>query len=222
MRPRTKAALSALLATAALAALVSAADARRIELSNQRIRAVWEANTPFVAVLEAIRVRCPVTIEGSFHSKTLSKVSGQLIGYITSAILKRPCFNGEAWIQNGTETLPNGTRPTSLPWHIRYDSFTGRLPEISRIQVQILYMGILGTTGFSACLYQTLEVAPAIFKLEIVGGVITGLIAEPFTEIPVSVVLGLSFCPEVKFEGGFASVTLQGSTTTKINVKLVQ
>jgi hypothetical protein len=222
MRHRSKAALGALLTGVALAALVGAADARRIELSNQRIRAVWEANGPLVAVMEAIRVRCQVTLEGSFHSKTLSKVCGQLVGYITSALLRRPCANGEAWIQNGIETLPDGTRPNSLPWHIRYDSFAGRLPEISRIQVQILHMGILGTTGFSACLYQTLEIAPALFRLEINAGVVIGLIAEPFAEIPVAVVLGLSFCPELRFEGQFAAVTLQGSTTTKINVKLVQ
>jgi len=69
-------------------------------------------------------VRCPVTLEGSFHSRTMAKTAESLIGLITRAIVgEAACASGRARFK--TETLP---------WHIRYSSFTGTLPTITAVK----------------------------------------------------------------------------------------
>jgi hypothetical protein len=64
---------------------------------------------------------CALTLEGSLHSRTLVKTTGALIGYITRATLGT-CSRGSATILS-----------TSLPWHVRYASFSGTLPNITRL-----------------------------------------------------------------------------------------
>ena len=83
----------------------------------------------------AAEVSCRVTLEGSFHSRTIPKVSRQLIGAITRAIVARPCSGGEAWADNGTEAEPLGTAPNRLPFHLTYEFFTGTLPNINALGV---------------------------------------------------------------------------------------
>jgi hypothetical protein len=59
------------------------------------------------------------------HSRTLAKVAESLIGYVTRAALAGVrCTGGSATVQ--TE---------ALPWHIRYASFRGTLPNISGITI---------------------------------------------------------------------------------------
>jgi hypothetical protein len=224
MRGRTRVLLAALIAACALSAAVGTANARRFALSEQRIRAAWETLTPFVFTSESRRVRCPITLEGSFHSRTLSKVSGQLVGYITSAVLKRPCQAGEVWLQNGTERFPDGRTPSTLPWHVRYDSFAGTLPIIERIRIQVIGVGALGriTETFITigCLYLTEVMNPLYFDLNVEAGLVTGIAADPFPTVPVHMTLE-GICPATKFEGLPVPFTRQG-TTTKITVALVQ
>jgi hypothetical protein len=216
--------LTALTAALVLGAAVGTTSARRFEVSNQRFRVVWTAleftgREPFGGTL---RITCPVTLEGSLHSRTLSKVSGQLVGYITSANLTRPCNGGEAWILNGSERLWDGTTPTTtLPWHIRYDSFTGTLPIIEAIRVQLVGAAFLirGPLGVN-CLFRSTAAAPAFgFLNREAGGNISGLRADETSRILRSE--GTAGCPPEGSFAGEGTVTLQG-TTTKIRVTLVQ
>jgi hypothetical protein len=223
MRNRSKVVCVALAAAVVLGAAVGTADARRIELSNQNIRAAWSTNKlTFTGFGGFIQISCAITLEGSFHSKTLSKVSGQLIGYITSAAVTRPCVGGEAWILNGTEQQPNGTRPTSLPWHVRYDSFEGTLPRIETIRLQLVGVSFLTKSGSNSCLYKTTAAQPAFGNVIVeLGGSVISLEADSESEIPRNTTLE-GICPSTGSFGGTASVTLQGSTTTRIRVRLVQ
>jgi hypothetical protein len=224
IRNAMKLLLNALIASLVLSTAVSAAQARRLELSDQRIRLVWSEEEPLKVLLSGgfIIISCSVTMEGSFHSRTMSKVSGQLIGYITSARLRRPCTGGEAWILNGTETLPGGSKPTSLPWHVRYDSFSGPLPRITRIRLQVIGAAYLSRALETGCLVSSTTAQPAIGLIELdEAGKVTGLTPEVEETIPNTVKLEGSLpCAEVAFEGR-GRISVQG-TTTGLRLRLVQ
>jgi hypothetical protein len=154
MRTARNIVLGALATAIAIGMLASLASARRFVFSEQRFRIAF----PFAG--EPPRpelVSCPFTLEGSFHSRTLSKVPGQLIGYVTRAvILEEACRNGSARFL-----------PEALPWHVRYESFTGFLPSIATIRAQFIGLAVqfffsrLGLT----CLYITEPERPSRFIL---------------------------------------------------------
>ncbi|MGN6189050.1 MAG: hypothetical protein ACTHOE_09135 [Conexibacter sp.] len=111
--------LSAVAATVLLALLASTASAARLESSSQTLRTAFTSlrfRETFGSTTD-----CAVTLEGSLHSRTIQKVAGTLVGYITNAALGA-CAAGTATIL--TETLP---------WHLRYLAFSGTLPNITRI-----------------------------------------------------------------------------------------
>jgi hypothetical protein len=167
-------------------------------------------------------------MEGSFHSATLSKVCGQLVGYVTEATFGHPCVGGEAWALNGIERLPNGTIPPStLPWHIRYNGFTGTLPNITGIRLQLIGVSFLmRTAGGAGCLMKTTEARPAfgIVERNTTTGNIEGLRPEESTTIPTLTTLE-GLCAALGFQGR-ARVFLQGVEPvleqTRIVVRLIQ
>jgi len=133
--------LAAIGATALAGALVSSASARNFSLSHQTFRGAFREVR---LVLAFGTVNCQMTLEGSLHARTMPKVAGSLIGYVTRAILG-PCASGTTTIL--TETLP---------WHLRYRSFTGTLPNIGRFSADIINMGIAAREpGGIRCLVRT-------------------------------------------------------------------
>lgn len=200
MRRHSKLLLVAVTTALVLAVGIGTASARRIETSSQAFRAVW---TPLEFTGGVFAVRCSVTLEGSFHSKTLSKVEGQLVGYITRAALTSPCSSGSATVLTA-----------HLPWHIQYKSFTGTLPNITNITTKLIgaefQVSQLGVT----CLYITEAAEPAIGIINVSAGTVTGLRADETAKI------NRINCPEGGFKGT-AAVTVPG-TTTPITVQLVQ
>ena len=137
MRTYAKLAITALIATAALAALVGSASATRLSITNRNIRAVWSS---MEFSNSASTLRCRVTLEGTFHENTIAKVARSLIGYITRAEIRRPCTGGTVWLYNGVETneVLTGTLPNSLPWHITYEGFNGELPTPTAIRILLI------------------------------------------------------------------------------------
>lgn len=99
-----------------LGALAASASARMFLFSHQTLRGTW-ASMRFSGGFGT--TDCPVTIEGSLHSRTVAKVAGSLVGYVTRAIIGS-CRTGSATILTA-----------SLPWHITYGGFTGALPNIT-------------------------------------------------------------------------------------------
>jgi hypothetical protein len=227
MQKRVKITLLVLTAALALAAAVGNATARRIEVSEQRILVLFRALS--FASGGTTQVVCDVNIEGSFHSRTLSKVSGQLVGYITEASVHRPCPTNTAFILNGVERLPDGsTAPNSLPWHIRYKSFEGILPNIESIDLQLVNAAFLvRILNLINCLYRSTAASPmvglAIRENGTAGhpvGQVIGLLAKPEFTIPISPGQSES-CPaagELKGTGQVGSQT----TWSLIFVRLVQ
>jgi hypothetical protein len=120
MRISIRLGLTALIAAILLASAVNAASARNLEVSNQRFRVTWsrmEFQTPTIVVT------CQVTLEGSMHSRTIPKVERLLIGAITRINMKEESCTGGS-----------GRPEQPAPWHISYEGFTGRLPNIETVR----------------------------------------------------------------------------------------
>jgi hypothetical protein len=226
MQQRVKITLLVLTAALALAAAVGNATARRLEVSEQRILVLFRALS--FASGGTTQIVCDLNIEGSFHSRTFSKVSGQLIGYITEAIVHRPCIRGSMWVLNGTERLPDGTLTrNALPWHIRYDHFEGTLPVITIIDLQLVGFAFLVEIGGLSCLYTSTAAKPMVDLAMIEGGglghpvgQVTGLRRKE--EFPIPISAGQSFlCPQALELKGTGQVGTQ-TEWRLIFVRLVQ
>src|SRR5215213_6862405 len=81
----TRHALTALAVTLLLACFVSSASAGRLSTSNQNIRVTWGA----LSFGGFSIIRCPITIEGSFHTRSIAKVARSLIGLINAANVRQ-------------------------------------------------------------------------------------------------------------------------------------
>jgi len=100
---------------------VSTATARNLSVSNQNFR--WTFSDLEETAGE-LRNDCHVTLEGSLHSRTIRKVQGTLIGYITS-------------VKTGQCNLGTTILTETLPWHVSYLGFSGTLPEITLIILRL-------------------------------------------------------------------------------------
>jgi hypothetical protein len=98
-----------------LGALVSSASARNLSVSSQTNTVLWR-RMDFGGGFGT--VECEVKVSGSFHSRSIAKVV-TLVGYITEGTILR-CARGGATVNQA-----------SLPWHRRYRSFAGTLPNIT-------------------------------------------------------------------------------------------
>jgi hypothetical protein len=179
---RTTQWLTAITAAALLlTASATTATARNLSTSEQSFRATF-TGLEFTA---NAMIRCRVTLEGSFHSRTIPKVARTLVGAITRAIVGHPCTGGgEAWADNGAETQPLGTAPNRLPYHITYESFSGTLPAIRTVNLglsrasfvmQVTVLGLTcrgryGNATDSITTTASVEAGGAITALEPHGG----------------------------------------------------
>lgn len=124
-----------------LAVLVSTASARRLAVSSSSFRVSF-ARIRFESELSPGN-NCIITLEGSLHSTTILKVAASLVGYITTARLAG-CISGRATILSAT-----------LPWHLRYVSFAGILPNISRLTLDIISFSLRTRSLEAGCLLRT-------------------------------------------------------------------
>jgi hypothetical protein len=206
MRNRSKLLLTGLAATLVMAVAVTSASANRIETSSQSFKAVWSRLTFNDAA--HVRVECPVTLEGSFHSRTLSKVCGQLIGYINVASVGS-CTGGSA--RANTETLP---------WHIQYQSFSGTLPNIEGITLTLVGSKFEINAGGVQCTAGNTQTSPAFGNVlvEPSTGRVTGLRALEEHTIPLGGSFACTFASPGRFEG---TATVTGAGNRAVTVRLV-
>jgi hypothetical protein len=179
-----------LAATVILAALTSAATAGRFSSTSQTLRAAFSA----VGFSGAFGIsECALTIEGSMHTRTFTKTAGSLIGYVTSATLGG-CSRGSATIL-----------AASLPWHVRYASFSGTLPNITRINDTI-----------SGVQFQIREPAFGVTCLAS-GGTALGNLTREAGGVITSAAIGGRFSTNCGFQGEISgvsnSLTVLGAAT---------
>jgi len=152
MRSNTRLLLVGLAASILLAAAASSVSANKLSLRSRTptFRVVWEP-LEFSNTATATIVRCPVTLEGSFHSGTFEKVRGALIGHVTrAAVTVANCMNGQV-------SIPQET----LPWPILYGAFTGDLPAIETLIFLVTRATFLITIGTATCRSATEATHPA-------------------------------------------------------------
>jgi hypothetical protein len=115
--------LAALIATSVLSLHVASAAAIKLALSESGFRTTW---APMRFTAGSLSISCNLTLEGSFHSRTVAKVERGLIGYVSRASV--------AACSGGTATVLSET----LPWHVQYGGFAGTLPNISRVTLRVI------------------------------------------------------------------------------------
>ncbi len=198
--------LALLVATVALGACVDGASANRLSVSSRTFRAVF--GEPVGETPPHI-IACAATLEGSFHSSTIVKTAGMLMGYITrAAIREETCRGGHM----------RALRET-LPWHLQYEGFSGLLPSITAIAAKAVGMAILAEFALfpgSSCLIRTTAEEPEhiIFPREAGGG-----LSFRFDETRFIRTTGL--CPETLLGlFGTTGLTVQGSTTA-VTLRLI-
>jgi hypothetical protein len=190
-----------------MACCISTASANRFSVSNKNFRVVW-TGLQFTGEAGEGLVTCPVTLEGSFHSATIRKVEGALIGHVSRAsVTSTSCSGGSATINQA-----------SLPWHVTYVGFIGRLP---RIEIQILLLkGVnftLEVLGQKCGYGRPEDNAKGSVNIE-AGGAVTTFAVD--TTIRLTKLSGGFLCPATGGFAGTGTVTLLGNTT-KITIRLI-
>jgi hypothetical protein len=202
MSAHSRCALAALSAAILLGLAVSAASAGNYEILNgeRGYRIAWRS-LEFANNAGLEKIRCPVTIEGSFHSRTVAKVEKALIGHVTRAKVKvESCTGGRVRLYG-----------ESLPWQLQYGAFEGTLPNIIAI-----YTRTVGER-FSieprheipiTCIGTTSNARPALTSLALgreAGGLLQ--IIAAVANGSISMLEGPGICPEI-------TVTLESSSST--------
>lgn len=190
-------------ASVLLGVLAMAASARRLEVSSSTIRETFR-ELRFASELGSLS--CPVTLEGSLHSRTIAKVAATLIGYITRARL--------GFCQIGTATILTET----LPWHVRYASFAGTLPNITSYVTNIVGFTLkYRDLNFGLiCRPRSTEAEPLIGTYRVSTGLISG------ERISGTLPTTFEECTSTRFR--FSSdegiVAVLGATTT-VSIRLI-
>lgn len=224
MRKSVKLILTALAASLLLSAAVSTASATRLEVSNTDFRATW---TSLQFAAPGGEVRCQVTLEGRFHTRTINKVARALIGGVTRVNVKQEtCTGGIGAGFNGVERYNGTTTPNTLPWHVTYEGFRGSLPNISSVLI------LLSRFRFG------IEIAPCAVQVgnetdNVTGEVALGAggVANSLTPVPGRNIATITrtdrdfigLCPRPGNTGelsGAGRVTLLGNTTP-LTVRLI-
>jgi hypothetical protein len=221
MRTHTRLLLGALTAAIVLATAIGTASAQRLSISNRNFRQAWRALTFSTgAEAEGVTIGCDVTLEGSFHYNTIAKRLGALLGYVTKATVGHPCSgSGEAWANNGIEeSRLGGTIPNSLPWHITYEGFQGRLPEITAVRLLLRPRFTLRAPIAGLCGYEgNAEGVVTIGRGGAAGAIL------PDERVGIGKISGGIFCPSQGFFRDTAeksTLTLLG-TTQIISITLI-
>ena len=205
MHKHAKLLLAGAMATLALTVTVSTASASHLSMTSRTIRSVWRV-VEFTAS-PGITVRCPLTVEGSFHSATFHKVRRALIGFMT-----RANFGSGASCTGGGMTVLTET----LPWHVTYERFEGTLPNITHVGAEVIGAGVrIEERTLGACLARSTAAGWIEFLL---------VPFEPITIIwhPSSFTGGAfcSFVSEATMEGDNGRFTQLGNTTG-VSIRLI-
>jgi hypothetical protein len=184
---------------------VASASASRLSLTSNQFRVVW---SPLTIEGSGIAVRCPVTMEGSFRSRTIQKVRESTIGSVTRASVGA-CTGGTATFLTA-----------GLPWNFTYESFEGTLPNISGLKHNMPVFGLsVDPEGIPpACLIAGETRHPVLVAVAVV--IVVGFLLYQVWRL-VRAAFGRYTCgfTEIEFAGEGA-VTVQGSTS-RISIELI-
>jgi hypothetical protein len=101
---------------------------------------------------EGLNIISEVTMTGSLHREAIAKTRGTLVGFVTRVDTAncRTSLGGFATCRSEARL--------NLPWHIRFETFRGTLPNITGILVRLTGFFLIEITepfgGRRACLYR--------------------------------------------------------------------
>jgi hypothetical protein len=218
MHARPKPILTALTASLLLGLAATSATAGRLRTSTNRFRVVWAALN-IKNFENELEIRCPLTLEGSFHSATIRKTRAALIGAVTLARI------------NGSEPPCTGGRATilqeSLPWHLTFESFRGTLPRIERVILLLRryeFRVELTVFGFRVgCLYLDQNRPEENLASELTVNETTGQVTAliPLSGRYAGFRIGSELCSRRLFFSGTGAVFAGNSSTTRITITLI-
>jgi len=131
----------------ALAMWTASASATRLSVNRRDIRMVWNEMT--FRTTSGERVTCGVTLEGELEASTFAKTIDLRMGVITAAA------------SSCSSTIRFLTVPS---WDIRYESFSGILPEIRALRFKITGFAFNWVGFFYDCLYRSELSRPLAFE----------------------------------------------------------
>jgi hypothetical protein len=216
MRKTLMLAMTALTAAFLLATSVGVASARNLSVSNQNFRIVWRE------LIFGEFVNCEVTLEGSFHYRTIVKRERALIGLVTRATVRHPCVSNEGWADNGTEEFLGRRTINSLPWHLTYETFLGTLPNITGIRLLLRAPSFVVNIG-GLCLARYGLAEDNLSALATVAAGVIGTVTPVAgaNSATLREVFSGAFCPaRGALTGTSRRVTLLG-TETAITIRLI-
>jgi len=159
MHTRIKLSIVSLSAALLITLATGSSAARNLSISHGELwRAIFNPIEFRSSGLTA--AACTVTLEGSFHAVTAPKVERSLVGSITRATVGI-CRSGSVTVLQET-----------LPWHIQYSGFLGRLPDITGVRligIGVSYRVRDAIFG-SVCLSRTTAEEPAAVIAELEAG----------------------------------------------------
>jgi len=217
----TRRLLVALAAALLLAGTASTASARNFSITGQSFRVTWSSLE--FASAEAT-IRCQVTLEGSFHTMTVTKAAAELMGGISRAIVKQEsCAGGTVAVFNGVERYNGTTTPNMLPAHEVYIGFTGTLPDISAMVPAVgrVRFGFRDASGFCTGQYgNETDLVQTSFNRE-AGGLVSEVVpVEGRNRLTLMRRDGGILCPTTVSVRGRGALMRQG-TTTRIGITLI-
>lgn len=195
--------LAVIAVLATLACAIATASANRLSISNRSYRLVWSS-----VEFSPGGIRCPLTLEGSFHSATMRKVIGALVGHVSKATFAN-CTGGRFTALQET-----------LPWHVQYRLFEGALPTISGVAYNLIGLSVneeIPLFGV-ACLIRTTAMTPFSYIARTgASGTVTSVRIDETRTILLTG--GCAILGESNFAGE-GKVFLLG-TTASISVRLI-
>ncbi|HMI90652.1 MAG TPA: hypothetical protein VK509_04775 [Polyangiales bacterium] len=183
----------------------SGASANRLSVSEGDLEVQWTEATDVNFTAGGNTVECSATLLGSFHSRTIRKVAGLLVGAVSHARIG-DCDNG------------TGIIDTAPPWHVRYTSFTGTLPALTGVVLMLTGQRYTISHEGSGATCITNANAPASSRANVsAGGLVTGLTPLETPTIAVDDVGGSFLCDLAgagSFSGTGIVTDLDGSLVT--------
>jgi hypothetical protein len=192
---RSKLLLAVVGATVLFGALVSPAFAGRLSLSSDLVAETF-TRTNFSGGLGTIE--CDLILTKILHSRSFAKTRLLLLGYIIAANITR-CARGGATILRET-----------LPWHIRYDSFSGTLPNITSFKTLMVGFALRvrePTFGIECLARSTPEESYAL-TYNLSGGVIQSVSLSGTSHCGSSIVGAISGITNNVTDGATARITV--------------
>jgi hypothetical protein len=172
---KRKAIVAALIAVVALAVASAGATASRSISANPGGSITGTSAGTLTFAEGGLEVQSHVTLVGSLH-RVIPKIIGWLAGLIRSCRSDRGTAN--------VFVLPvNILCELTLPWHVRYNGFTGTLPRIATIRLIVLNATFLlheFTVNTLVCLFRVDQLAHADVNA---AGEITTITIDPSNSI---------------------------------------